>query len=72
QNDSRLDPAYVKNTLRYLDDFYAEINNPTTVQTIFQSNARRVPIKKTPAAVPKKKSSPAIAPGTKKPAVKQK
>jgi len=68
QNDSRLDPAYVKNTLRYLDEFYSEINTPTTVQTIFQSNARRnVIIKKTPAAVPKKN-----APSPQKSALKQK
>ncbi len=74
QNDPRLDPAYRKNTLRYLDEFYAEINNPVTAQTIFRSGTRRnVAIKNTkmlPAA-PKQKVTKPIPPTTQKPAVKK-
>lgn len=38
QNESRLDKTYVKRTLRYLDDFYALINKPGLVQTVFSRN----------------------------------
>jgi hypothetical protein len=31
-----LDPKYVKATIKYLDEFYATINNPTALQKDFQ------------------------------------
>ncbi|GAB3945474.1 hypothetical protein GCM10028805_14620 [Spirosoma harenae] len=40
QNDSRLNKGYVKNTLRYLDEFYALINNPALVQEVFGKGAK--------------------------------
>ncbi len=40
QNDARLDPAYIKRTLRYFDDFYATISKPTTVRTVFLGGNR--------------------------------
>lgn len=38
QNESRLDNRYVKRTLKYLDEFYALINKPTSVQQVFSPN----------------------------------
>lgn len=35
QQDSRLSKAYVKRTLKYLDEFYALINKPVVAQRIF-------------------------------------
>ncbi|MDB5243631.1 MAG: hypothetical protein JWP57_4256, partial [Spirosoma sp.] len=34
-NETRLSPAYVKRTLKYLDDFYATINKPASVRSEF-------------------------------------
>ncbi|MCY7351818.1 MAG: hypothetical protein LH606_14330 [Cytophagaceae bacterium] len=39
-NETRLNPGYVKRTLKYLDDFYAVINKPASVQTEFLKGAR--------------------------------
>lgn len=39
QTDSRLNKAYVKRTLRYLDDFYDLINKPASVVAIFREDA---------------------------------
>ena len=45
QNDSRLDKAYVKRTLKYLDEFYTLINKPASAQTVFRANAQSADVK---------------------------
>lgn len=45
-NDSRLSPAYVKRTLKYLDDFYGIINKPASVRSeFFKADPSRIVIK---------------------------
>ena len=45
-NETRLNPAYVKRTLKYLDDFYAIINKPASVRSEFlKGDQSRVVIK---------------------------
>lgn len=39
ENDNRLDKAYIKRTLKYLDEFYALINKPASAQAVFSANA---------------------------------
>ena len=39
-NETRLNPGYVKRTLKYFDDFYAVINKPASVRTEFFQGAR--------------------------------
>ena len=36
QANSRLDKAYVKRTLKYLDEFYALINKPASARAVFK------------------------------------
>ena len=45
QQDSRLSKAYVKRTLKYLDEFYALINKPALAQRIFGEDKSGVVIK---------------------------
>ncbi|MCY7351819.1 MAG: hypothetical protein LH606_14335 [Cytophagaceae bacterium] len=74
RNDSRLDPAYVKRTLLYLDEFYADISDPAIVRSIFLDGKRHKGAIKKPTAAPsaqKKSTSGAIAPTSKKPVVKK-
>lgn len=41
QNDNRLDKAYVKRTLRYLDEFYTLINKPASAQLVFSQGIKK-------------------------------
>ena len=46
ENETRVDRAYIKQTLAYLDEFYAVINNPKRMITVFQEpNGRGIHIK---------------------------
>lgn len=40
QTDPRLSPAYVKRTVRYLDEFYATIDRPSSVAAVFRQGTR--------------------------------
>lgn len=40
QNDPRLSPAYVKRTVKFLDEFYETINKPASVAAIFQQGKK--------------------------------
>jgi len=40
QNDPRLSPAYVKRTVKYLDEFYEILNKPASVAAIFQKGKK--------------------------------
>jgi hypothetical protein len=41
EGNPHLNPAYVKRTLRYLDDFYEVINDPNQARSIFMSNTQK-------------------------------
>lgn len=41
QNDSRLSKTYVKRALRYLDKFYAVINEPKSAVNTFTSDLEK-------------------------------
>ncbi|WP_198175221.1 hypothetical protein [Spirosoma telluris] len=73
-NDSRLDSAYVKRTLKYFDEFYAVINNPVK---IFLGRAQKNEVINKPKefSAVQKKSTPRLTtskPATQKPIVKKK
>ena len=45
ENENRLDKAYVKRTLKYLDEFYSLINKPTSAQAVFGANGQSAEVK---------------------------
>jgi hypothetical protein len=41
EGNSQLNPAYIKRTLKYLDDFYELINNPNQARSVFMGNTKK-------------------------------